>query len=182
MVHLDHLAQQLQHKLQKVFLNKLANYAFFNQLKLKIKYLEDFTTVNWINNMVEGETVTRTVDGTEFTIQSISNTIYINNFPVTENDWTQVIKGKTVTLTNEKQETATLTKKGNTILFNNEVFTGGNEVTNQITSEPYGPGGSSVPLKPNKPHGRSETEIPGVEDPDETNGTTNKPNKNRPGD
>jgi len=49
--------------------------------------------------MVDGQRITRTVDGNTFEIVSSANVIYINGFPVTIDQWNQVLNGKEVSKT-----------------------------------------------------------------------------------
>lgn len=101
----------------------------------------DFTTSTWIQEFTQIQTITRTVDGNTFTIVYDGDTVTINGFPVTVNDWDTVIKGETVTLRGPRGKTATLTFKKNTVYFNNQPLTG-NRVSISIT---IGSTGSQTP-------------------------------------
>ena len=101
----------------------------------------DFTTSTWIQEFTQIQTITRTVDGNTFTIVYDGDTVTINGFPVTVNDWDTVIKGETVTLRGPRGKTATLTFKKNTVYFNNQPLTG-NSVSISIT---IGSTGSQTP-------------------------------------
>ena len=93
----------------------------------------DLSSTSWMESIAEGQTVTRTVDGNIFTITSSGNIVYINGFPVTMNQWHQVLNGAEVKLSFNGQE-AILTSVGSNILFNGLSLTNGTNITNQISS------------------------------------------------
>ena len=103
----------------------------------------DFTTTTWMTEFQTSQTVTLTVDENKFVITYDGTTIYINDFPVTEEEWIQVLNGKTVTLTNENKDTITVTKKGEIIYFDGKPFTGGKKISVQVS---FGlPGSTGLP-------------------------------------
>lgn len=103
----------------------------------------DFTTSTWIQEFTQIQTITRTVNGNTFTIVYDGDTVTINGFPVTVNDWDTVIKGETVTLRGPRGKTATLTFKKNIVYFNNQPLTG-DSVSISITIGSTGP---QTPIK-----------------------------------
>lgn len=84
-----------------------------------------------MTSLAEGQTVTRTVDGNVFTITS-GNNVYINGFPVTVDQWHQVLRGATVTLT-LNGKTAELSSSGSNIMFNGQSLTEGGSISTQIS-------------------------------------------------
>ena len=112
----------------------------------------DFSTPDWMSSLVEGQTVTRTVDGNVFTITSSGNMIYINGFPVTVDQWNQVLSGKVVKLSFQGKE-ATLTSIGSNIMFNGNSMTTGSSMANHVS---FGQSSSSnmktgkLPIKQNE--------------------------------
>ena len=103
----------------------------------------DFTTSTWIQEFTQIQTITRTVNGNTFTIVYDGDTVTINGFPVTVNDWDTVITGETVTLRGPRGKTATLTFKKNIVYFNNQPLTG-DSVSISITIGSTGP---QTPIK-----------------------------------
>ena len=93
----------------------------------------DFTTSQWITSFTTQQTIIRTVDDVVFTIIYDGKKVTINGFPVTKDDWDDVLKRNTVTLKSPKGNTATLTYKENTVYFNNNPLTG-NFVSTMISS------------------------------------------------
>ena len=92
----------------------------------------DFSTPDWMSSLVEGQTVTRNVDGNVFTITSSGNMIYINGFPVTVDQWNQVLSGKVVKLSFQGKE-ATLSSIGSNIMFNGNSMTTGSSMANHVS-------------------------------------------------
>ena len=103
----------------------------------------DFTTSSWISSLTIEQTITRTVDDYTFTIIYDGNTVTINGFPVTVNDWDKALGGETVTLKSPTGKTATLTYKKPNIVFNGNPFSG-RKISNQITYGPSGPSGPTT--------------------------------------
>lgn len=99
----------------------------------------DFSSSSWLSSMVDGQRITRTVDGNTFEIVSSANVIYINGFPVTIDQWNQVLNGKEVRLSFHGKE-AILSSIGPNIMFNGKSLTTGRLMSNQIT---YGLSSSS---------------------------------------
>ena len=93
----------------------------------------DLSSTSWMASIADGQTVTRTVDGNVFTITSSGNIVYINGFPVTIDQWHQVLNGAEVKLTFNGQE-AILTSIGSNILLNGLSITNGTTITNEISS------------------------------------------------
>ena len=93
----------------------------------------DLSSTSWMASIADGQTVTRTVDGNVFTITSSGNIVYINGFPVTIDQWHQVLNGAKVKLTFNDQE-AILTSIGSNILLNGLSITNGTTITNEISS------------------------------------------------
>ena len=92
----------------------------------------DFTTTTWITDFDKNQKIKRTVDGVTFTFTHDGTTVTINDFPVTEKDWENVIRGNSVTLKKPDGKTATITfEKPNKVLFNNNPFYG-NKITTEI--------------------------------------------------
>ena len=92
----------------------------------------DFSSSSWISSLAEGQTITRTVDGNVFTITSSGNNVYINGFPVTVDQWHQVLRGSTVTLMLDGK-TAELSASGSNIMFNGQSLTEGGSISTQIS-------------------------------------------------
>ena len=92
----------------------------------------DFSTPAWMSSLVEGQIVTITVDGNVFTITSSGNNVYINGFPVTVDQWNQVISGKAVKLSFQGKE-ATLTSDGSNIMFNGNSMTTGSSMAYHVS-------------------------------------------------
>ena len=92
----------------------------------------DFSSSSWMSSLVEGQTITRTVDGNVFSITSSGNIAYINGFPVTIDEWNQALKGNTVTLTFHGRK-ASLTSRGSNVLFNGKSLTEGHNISTQVS-------------------------------------------------
>jgi len=92
----------------------------------------DFSSSSWLSSMVDGQRITRTVDGNTFEIVSSANVIYINGFPVTIDQWNQVLNGKEVRLSFHGKE-AILSSIGSNIMFNGKSLTTGRRMSNQIS-------------------------------------------------
>ena len=82
------------------------------------------------SSIADGQTVTRTVDGNVFTITSSGNIVYINGFPVTVDQWNQVLQGKEVKLSFQGKE-AILSSVGSNVMFNGISITNGGNISNQ---------------------------------------------------
>ena len=82
--------------------------------------------------MVEEQTISRTVDGNVFTITSSGNNIFINGFPVTVDQWNQVLSGKTVKLSFQGKE-ATLSLIGSNVMFDGMAISSGSNISTQTT-------------------------------------------------
>ena len=92
----------------------------------------DFSSSSWMSSFQDGQKVIRTVDGHVFEITSSGNMIYINGFPVTINEWNQVLNGKKVNLSFQGK-TATLSSIGLNIMFNGKSMTNGSRISNQVS-------------------------------------------------
>ena len=68
-----------------------------------------------MSSLAEGQTITRTVDGNVFRVTYSGNNIYINGFPITVDQWNQVLSGHEVTLSSQGKN-AILTSNGSNIL------------------------------------------------------------------
>ncbi|XP_023325317.1 uncharacterized protein LOC111699020 isoform X5 [Eurytemora carolleeae] len=102
----------------------------------------DFSSSSWMSSLAEGQTITRTVDGNVFTITSSGNNVYINGFPVTVDQWHQVLRGSTVTLMLDGK-TAELSASGSNIMFNGQSLTEGGSISTQISFNSAGRRGNS---------------------------------------
>ena len=80
----------------------------------------------------DGQKVTRTIDGNVFVITSSGNMIYINGFPVTVDQWNQILNGKKVNLSFQGKK-ATLSSIGSNIMFNGKSMTNGSRISNQVS-------------------------------------------------
>ena len=85
-----------------------------------------------MSSFVEGQTVTRTVDGNKFTITSSGNIVTINGFPVTPADWEQVLSGKSAVLTSQRGKVL-LSSQGTDVLFNGKSMTNGKEISTLVS-------------------------------------------------
>ena len=92
----------------------------------------DFTTSNWMSMIAEGQTVTRTVDGNIFSITHSTNGVFINGFPVTVEDWNNMLGGNKITLITNGAETSLL-MSGKNILFDGKSFLQGKNISSQIS-------------------------------------------------
>ena len=93
----------------------------------------DFSTSAWMTKLVEGERVTRIVDGNIFNILSSSGSkVSINGFPVTVADWEEALNGKQVTLKFNGSQ-ASLTAAGKNVMFNGKSLTDGEKISTQIS-------------------------------------------------
>ena len=92
----------------------------------------DFSTSAWLSSVAEGQTVTRTVDGNVFTITSSGNVVYINGFPVTVDQWHQVLEGKKVELSFQGKK-AILSSIGSNIMLNGISITNGSSISTKIS-------------------------------------------------
>ena len=92
----------------------------------------DFSSTAWMSSIADGQTVTRTVDGNVFTITSSGNIVYINGFPVTVDQWNQVLQGKEVKLSFQGKE-AILSSVGSNVMFNGISMTNGANISNQVS-------------------------------------------------
>ena len=99
----------------------------------------DFSSSSWMSSMVDGQRITRTVDGNTFEIISSADVIYINGFPVTIDQWNQVLNGKEVKLSFQGKE-AILSSIGSNIMFNGNSLTTGRHFSNKVS---YGSSSSS---------------------------------------
>ena len=90
----------------------------------------DFSSSSWMSSLVEGQTITRTVDGNIFRITSSGNIVYINGFPVTVDQWNQVLQGQEVKLSFQGKE-ATLTSIGSNVMFNGMSITNDSNIASQ---------------------------------------------------
>ena len=86
-----------------------------------------------MSSLANGQTIRRTVDGNEFTITSSGNIVYINGFPVTVDQWNQVLQGKEVKLSFQGKE-AILSSVGSNVMFNGISMTNGANISNQVLS------------------------------------------------
>ena len=93
----------------------------------------DLSSSSWMSSIAEGQTVTRSVDGHVFTITSSGNIVYINGFPVTVDQWNQVLQGKEIKLSFQGKE-ATLSSVGSNVMFNEISMTSGANITNQVST------------------------------------------------
>ena len=91
----------------------------------------DFSSSSWMSSLIEGQTISRTVDGNIFTITSSGNIVYINGFPVTVDQWNQVLQGKEVKLSFQGKQ-AILSSVGSNVMFNGHSITMGSNISNQI--------------------------------------------------
>ena len=92
----------------------------------------DFSSASWLSSLAEGQTVTRTVDGNVFTLTSSGNIVYINGFPVTVDQWNQVLQGKDVKLSFQGKE-AILSSVGSNVMFNGISITNGSTISTQTS-------------------------------------------------
>ena len=92
----------------------------------------DFSSSSWMSSLVEEQTISRTVDGNVFTITSSGNNIFINGFPVTVDQWNQVLSGKTVKLSFQGKE-ATLSLIGSNVMFDGMAISSGSNISTQTT-------------------------------------------------
>ena len=92
-----------------------------------------------MSSLVDGQTITRTVDGNIFEITSYRNIIFINGFPVTVEQWNQALAGETVIIL-YKGKQATLVFTESNMLFNGKSITDGLSVSNHVS---YGSSSSS---------------------------------------
>ena len=92
-----------------------------------------------MSSLVDGQTITRIVDGNIFEITSYRNMIFINGFPVTVEQWNQALAGETVIIL-YKGKQATLVFEESNMLFNGKSITDGSSVSNHIS---YGSSSSS---------------------------------------
>ena len=86
-----------------------------------------------MSSIAEGQTIMRTVDGNIFRITSSGNIVYINGFPVTVDQWNQVLQGKEVQLLFQGKE-AILSAIGSNVMFNGISITNGSNISNQVSS------------------------------------------------
>ena len=86
-----------------------------------------------MSSLADGQTITRSVDGNIFTITSSGNIVYINGFPVTVDQWNQVLSGKDVKLSFQGKE-AILSTVGSNVMFNGVSITNGSNISNQVSS------------------------------------------------
>ena len=93
----------------------------------------DLSSSSWMSSIAEGQTVTRSVDGHVFTITSSGNIVYINGFPVTVDQWNQVLQGKEIKLSFQGKE-AILSSVGSNVMFNEISMTSGANITNQVST------------------------------------------------
>ena len=98
-----------------------------------------------MSKLKKGQTITRIVNDDVFTIKSDGNMISINGFPVTVDQWSQVLNGKQVKLT-EHGKTASLTSDGKSVLFNGKSMTEGSKMSIQISfgNEKRSPSSSAI--------------------------------------
>ena len=106
----------------------------------------DFTTTKWMTDFKIEKTITITVDQNTFVITYDGTVFYINGYPVTKNEWNQVINGKTITLTNNNRDTVDVVMKGDVIMFDGKPMTGGTKTQFQVSYGPSGTTGLEVPV------------------------------------
>ena len=78
------------------------------------------------------QVTTMTVDENQFIIKYENKQITINGFPLTINQWQQVIDGKSVTLKNGGESVTVTLQRGN-IIFDGKLFTGGSNTSIRIS-------------------------------------------------
>ena len=86
-----------------------------------------------MSSLADGQTITRSVDGNIFTITSSGNIVYINGFPVTVDQWNQVLQGQEVKLSFQGKQ-AILNSIGSNVMFNGKSLTMGAHISNQVAS------------------------------------------------
>ena len=93
----------------------------------------DFASSTWMSKLLEGERVTRVVDGNIFIIiASSENNASINGFPVTVGEWEQALAGRKVTLSYNGNQ-ASLTAVGKNVMFNEKSITNGEKISTSIS-------------------------------------------------